>query len=108
MPFRSEKEEWFVLPQHKLGLDVIALIGRLHHAVHRRVPEIHGELVRRCVPISSLSVGNFSNRYNELLTLSTLEVGLSGGDGRSGPSHPAPRRPPAQCQPRGTLIRLSD
>jgi hypothetical protein len=67
---RPEQEGHFALPQHEFGLDVIAAIGRLRHAEHRSVPEIHAELVRRGVPICARSVGNLLDRYDELLALS--------------------------------------
>jgi hypothetical protein len=67
---RPEQEGRFALPQHEFGLDVIALVGRLRHAEHRSVPEIHAELVRRGVPICVRSVGNLLDRYDELLALS--------------------------------------
>jgi hypothetical protein len=67
---RPEQEGRFVLPQHEFGLDVVALVGRLRHAEHRSVPEIHAELVRRGVPICARSVGNLLDRYDELLALS--------------------------------------
>jgi hypothetical protein len=40
------------------GLDVIALVGRLCHAGHRSVPEIHAESIRRGVVIYVRGVGN--------------------------------------------------
>ncbi len=67
---RPEQEGRFALPQHEFGLDVIAVVGRLRHAEHRSVPEIHAELVRRGVPICARSVSNLLDRYDELLTLS--------------------------------------
>src|SRR4051795_4178955 len=70
VPVRPEQEGRFALPQHEFGLDVIALVGRLRHAEHRSIPEIHAELVRRGVPICVRSVGNLLDRYDELLTLS--------------------------------------
>ena len=73
-PVRPEQEGRFALPQHEFGLDVIALIGRLRHAEHRSVPEIHAELVRRGVPICPRSVGNLLDRDDELLTLSTSDI----------------------------------
>ena len=69
---RPEQEGRFALPQHEFGLDVIALVGRLRHAEHRSVPEIHAELIRRGVPICVRSVGNLLDRYDELLALSLL------------------------------------
>lgn len=71
---RPEAEGRFALPQHEFGLDVIALVGRLRHAEHRSVPEIHAELVRRGVPICVRSVGNLLDRYDELLALSCSDV----------------------------------
>jgi Transposase, Mutator family len=71
---RPEPEGRFALPQHEFGLDVIALIGRLRHAEHRSVPEIHAELVRRGVSICVRSVGNLLDRYDELLTLSLSDI----------------------------------
>ena len=62
------------MPQHEFGLDVIALVGRLRHAEHRSVPEIHAELVRRGVSICTRSVSNLLDRYDELLTLSLSDT----------------------------------
>ena len=52
----------------------MALVGRLRHAEHRSVPEIHGEPVRRGVPIRVCSVGNLLDRYDELLALSCSDA----------------------------------
>src|SRR3954452_6921986 len=71
---RPEQEGHFALPQHEFGLDVIATVGRLRHAEHRSVPEIHAELVRRGVPICPRSVGNLLDRYDELLALSLSDT----------------------------------
>jgi hypothetical protein len=71
---RPAQEGHFALPQHEFGLDVIALVGRLRHAEHRSVPEIHAELVRRGVPICARSVGNLLDRYDELLALSLSDT----------------------------------
>ncbi len=71
---RPEEEGRFALPQHEFGLDVIALVGRLRHAEHRSVPEIHAELIRRGVPICARSVTNLLDRYDELLTLSCSDA----------------------------------
>ena len=75
VPLRPEQEGRLVLPRHEFGLDVIALVGALRHAQHRSVPEIHSELARRGVPICARSVGNLLDRYDELLTLSTADLG---------------------------------
>jgi hypothetical protein len=71
---RPEQEGRFALPHHEFGLEVIALVGRLRHAEHRSVPEIHAELVRRGVPICARSVGNLLDRYDELLALSCSDA----------------------------------
>jgi hypothetical protein len=71
---RPEQEGRLALPQHEFGLDVIAAVGRLRHAEHRSVTEIHAELVRRGVPICARSVGNLLDRYDELLALSCSDA----------------------------------
>jgi hypothetical protein len=71
---RPEQEGHFALPQHEFGLDVIALVGRLRHAEHRSVPEIHAELTRRGVSICVRSVGNLLDRYDELLALTLADA----------------------------------
>jgi hypothetical protein len=85
-PLRAEQEGRFALPQHEFGLDIIALVGRLRHAEHRSLPEIHAELVRRGVAICPRSVGNLLDRYDELLALSLTDPGrirrLTGPAGR--------------------------
>ncbi len=72
---RPEQEGHYALPQHEFGLDIIALVGSLRHAEHRSVPEIHDELARRGVPICPRGVSNLLDRYDELLALSTSDVG---------------------------------
>jgi hypothetical protein len=67
---RAEAEGAIALPQQEFGLDVIALIGRLRHADHRSVTEIHAELTRRGVAICVRSVACLLDRYDELLALS--------------------------------------
>jgi len=61
------------LPHHEFGLDVLALVGRLRHAEHRSVPEIHQELTRRGVAIALRSVSNLLDRYDELRALATAD-----------------------------------
>jgi hypothetical protein len=51
-PYHPEAEAHFALPHHEFGLDVIALVGRLRHAEHRSIPEIHQELRRRGVVLA--------------------------------------------------------
>jgi hypothetical protein len=72
-PFRPEAEPHFALPHHEFGLDVIALVGRLRHAEHRSVPEIHQDLRRRGVAIAPRTVSNLLDRYDELRALATAD-----------------------------------
>jgi hypothetical protein len=72
-PYRPEAEPHFALPHHEFGLDVIALVGRLRYAEHRRVPEIHQELCRRGVAIAQRTVTNLLDRYDELRALATAD-----------------------------------
>jgi hypothetical protein len=72
-PYRPEAEPHFALPHHEFGLDVLALIGRLRHAEHRSVPEIHAELTRRGVILSPRTVSNLLDRYDELKALATAD-----------------------------------
>jgi hypothetical protein len=71
---RPEQEGRFALPHHEFGLDVIALIGRLRHAEHRSIPEVHAELARRGVVIAERTVTNLLDRYDELLALSCSDT----------------------------------
>jgi hypothetical protein len=73
VPFRPEAEPHFALPHHEFGLDVTTLVGRLRHAEHRSVPEIHQELTRRGVTLAERSVTNLLDRYDELKALSTAD-----------------------------------
>jgi hypothetical protein len=61
------------LPQHEFGLDVLALVGRLRHAEHRSVPDIHRELTRPGVAVALRSVGNLLDRSDELRALATAD-----------------------------------
>jgi hypothetical protein len=72
-PYHPEAEPHFALPHHEFGLDVIALVGRLRHAEHRSIPEIHQALTRRGVVIAQRSVLNLLDRYDELRTLATAD-----------------------------------
>jgi hypothetical protein len=71
---RPEQEGRFALPHHEFGLDVIATIGRLRHAEHRSIPEIHAELTRLGVVIAERTVTNLLDRYDELLALSCSDA----------------------------------
>src|ERR1700683_3045416 len=72
-PYRPEAEPHFALPHHEFGLDVLALVGRLRHAEHRSVPEIHQELTRRSVVVAERTVSNLLDRYDELRALATAD-----------------------------------
>src|SRR5436305_11859242 len=72
-PCRPEAEALVALPHHEFGLDVLALVGRLRHAEHRSVPEIHQELTRRGIAIALRSVTNLLDRYDELRALATAD-----------------------------------
>ncbi len=67
--YRPEGEAAFALPQQEFGLDVIALVGRLRHAGHAGVPEMHGELRRRGVDVAERSVTEMLGRYDELVAV---------------------------------------
>jgi len=68
-PFRPEAEGRYALPQHELGLDVIAHVGALRYAEHRSVPEIHRHLRARNLSVSERTVTNLLDRYDELLAI---------------------------------------
>jgi len=72
-PYRPEAEPHFALPYHEFGLDVMALVGRLRHAEHRSIPEIHRELTGRGLVVSQRTVTNLLDRYDELRALATAD-----------------------------------
>src|SRR4051794_4756491 len=72
-PYRPEAEPHFALPYHEFGLDVMALVGRLRHAEHRSIPEIHQELTRRGLVVSQRTVTNLLDRYDELRAPATAD-----------------------------------
>src|SRR5262249_1428991 len=72
-PYRPEAEPHFALPYHEFGLDVMATVGRLRHAEHRSIPEIHHELTRRGLVVSQRTVTNLLDRYDELRALATAD-----------------------------------
>ena len=72
-PYRPELEGALALPQHKFGLDVVALVRALRHRDHRSVPEIHAVLTARGVAIAERSVTNLLDRYDELLATRLME-----------------------------------
>src|SRR5436309_7215448 len=72
-PYRPEAEPHFALPCHEFGLDVMALVGRLRHAEHRSIPEIHRELTRRGLVVAQRTVTNLLDRYDELRALASAD-----------------------------------
>ena len=103
-PYRPEAEPHFALPHHEFGLDVIALVGRLRHAEHRSVPEIHRELTRRGVASPQRTVTNLLDRYDELRALATADPErLRRLLQRPGPGDPGHRRLAARRRPRGPV-----
>jgi hypothetical protein len=72
-PYRPEAEPHFALPYHEFGLDVMAAVGRLRHAEHRSIPEIHRELMRRGLVVAQRTVTNLLDRYDELRALATAD-----------------------------------
>lgn len=71
--YRPEAEPHFALPHHEFGLDVLAHIGRLRHAEHRSIPEIHQALTQRGVVLAERTVTNLLDRYDELRALSSAD-----------------------------------
>src|SRR5690242_16851775 len=53
-----EDEGALALPHGEVGLDVVALVGRLRFAEHRSVPEIHRALRERGVLVAQRTVTN--------------------------------------------------
>jgi hypothetical protein len=72
-PYRPEAEPHFALAYHEFGLDVMALVGRLRHAEHRSIPEIHRELTGRGLVVAQRTVTNLLDRYDELRALATAD-----------------------------------
>ena len=72
-PYRPEAEPHFALPYHEFGLDVMALVGRLRHAEHRSIPEIHQDLIGRGLVVAQRTVTNLLDRYDELRALATAD-----------------------------------
>src|SRR3954452_24656010 len=72
-PYRPEAEPHFALPYHEFGLDVMALVGRLRHAEHRSIPEIHQDLSGRGLIVAQRTVTNLLDRYDELRALATAD-----------------------------------
>ncbi len=72
-PYRPEAEPHFALPYYEFGLDVMALVGRLRHAEHRSIPEIHQHLTGRGLVVAERTVTNLLDRYDELRALATAD-----------------------------------
>jgi hypothetical protein len=73
-PYRPEEEGAWALPNHEVGLDVIATIGALRYVEHKSVPEIHRTLRSRGVDVAQRSVTYLLERYDELLALSLSDT----------------------------------
>ena len=72
-PYRPEEEGRLALPKHEFGLEVIAYVGTLRYAQHRRLPEIHEHVRSRGVAIAPRTVMPLLERYDALLTLSLTD-----------------------------------
>jgi hypothetical protein len=62
------------LPKHEFGLDVMAYVGTLRYAQHRRLPAIYQPLRSRGVAIAPRTVMHLLERYDELLTLALTDT----------------------------------
>ena len=71
--YRPESEGRWALPDHELGLDVIAYAGSLRYQEHRSVPQIHRALRNKGVNICQRSVSNVLDRYDELISVSVTD-----------------------------------
>jgi hypothetical protein len=71
--YRPEVEGRYVLPQHEMGLDLIAQIGAWRYREHRSVPEMHAALRALRLPVSERTVTNLLDRYDELVALAMLD-----------------------------------
>jgi hypothetical protein len=71
--YRPEAEGRYVLPQHEMGLDLIAQIGAWRYREHRSVPEMHAALRALKLPVSERTVTNLLDRYDELVALAVLD-----------------------------------
>ena len=72
--YRPEAEGQWALPQHEIGLDVVAYVGALRYQEHRSIAQIHQALVKQGVCISQRSVSNVLNRYDELLAVKLTDT----------------------------------
>lgn len=103
-PRWPEEEDGRALPHGDLGLDVIALVGKLCFAAHRSPPEIHRALARRGPAVVTRSVTNFLPRYEELVALRLANRARVAKRLRDpGAGHPSPRRLADGCGARGLV-----
>jgi hypothetical protein len=65
-PSRPAAAGRLALPQHELGLELIALVGPLRPAQHRRGPGSHPELARRRIASAPRTVLQLLEREDEL------------------------------------------
>lgn len=72
-PSRPAAAGRLALPQHAFGREVIAWIGPLRHAQHRRVPEIHPEWARGRVTMAPRTVQQLLERDDALVALSLAD-----------------------------------
>jgi len=72
-PYRPEEEGRWALPKHEFGLDVVAWVGPLRYAQHRRLPAIYQHLRQRGGAVAPRTVTNLLERYDALLALSLTD-----------------------------------
>ena len=102
-PYRPEAEPHFALPYHEFGLDVMALVGRLRHAEHRSIPEIHQELTGRGLVVAQRTVTNLLDRYDELRAGHGQPQAAGTVVAPPASRHPGHRWTATRCRPRGPL-----
>jgi hypothetical protein len=73
-PYRPEDEGRLALPKHELGLDILARVGVLRSAQHRRSPDIHQALVDRRLALAPRTVQHLVERSEELVALSLSDT----------------------------------
>ena len=72
-PYRPEAEGRVALPKPECGLDVIALVGSLRSAHHRRLPERQQELGSRRMMSAPRTVQHLLERSDALVALSLAD-----------------------------------
>ena len=73
-PYRPEAEGRLALPKHEFGLAVIACVGTLRSAPHRRLPAMPAPWRHRGVAVALRTVTHLLERYDALLTLSRTDT----------------------------------